>query len=51
VDLRAPLRPGTKVAEAHRRIRAVVPPLEEDRALYLDIEAVSRLLDEGALDL
>jgi len=51
VDLRAPLRPGARVAEAHRRIRAVVPRLEEDRELHRDIEAVSRLLDEGALDL
>jgi len=51
VDLRAPLRPGAKVAEAHRRIRAVVPHLDEDRELHRDIEAVGRLLDEGSLDL
>jgi histidine ammonia-lyase len=51
IDLRAPLRPGVKVAEAHRRIRAAVPHLEEDRELHRDIEAVGRLLDEGALDL
>jgi histidine ammonia-lyase len=51
IDLRAPLRPGRTVAEAHRRIRAVVPRLEEDRELHRDIEAVGRLLDEGALDL
>jgi histidine ammonia-lyase len=51
LDLRAPLRPAVKVGEAHRRIRAVVPPLEEDRALHRDIEAVSALVDEGGLDL
>jgi histidine ammonia-lyase len=51
VDLRAPLRPGAKVSEAHRRIREVVPRLEEDRELHRDIEAVGRLLDGGALDL
>ena len=51
VDLRAPLRPGAKVAEAHRRIREVVPRLEEDRELHRDIAAVARLLDDGALDL
>ena len=39
-----------RVAEAHRRIRVVVPHLEEDRELHRDIEAVRRLVDEGALD-
>jgi histidine ammonia-lyase len=51
IDLRAPLRAATRVAEAHRRIRAVVPHLEEDRALHLDIEAVGALVDAGVLDL
>jgi histidine ammonia-lyase len=51
LDLRAPLRPAVKVGEAHRRIRAVVPPLEEDRALHRDIEAVCALLDGGGLEL
>ncbi|BDG06664.1 histidine ammonia-lyase [Anaeromyxobacter oryzae] len=49
IDLRAPLRPAAPVAEAHRRIRAVVPRLEEDRELHRDIEAVCRLVDGGAL--
>jgi len=51
IDLRAPLRPAAAVAEAHRRIRAVVPRLEADRELHRDIEAVCRAVDEGALDL
>jgi histidine ammonia-lyase len=51
IDLRKPLRPAEKVAEAHARIRAVVPHLDEDRELHRDIAAVSRLVDEGALDL
>ena len=51
LDLRAPLRPARKVAEAHRRIREVVPRLEEDRELHRDIEAVCRLVDAGRLDL
>ncbi|WP_242339479.1 MULTISPECIES: histidine ammonia-lyase [Anaeromyxobacter] len=51
IDLRAPLRPAVKVAEAHRRIRAVVPRLDEDRELHRDIEAVCRLVDDGQLDL
>ena len=51
LDLRRPLRPSTRVAEAHRRIRDVVPHLDEDRELHKDISAVCRLVDEGALDL
>jgi histidine ammonia-lyase len=49
IDLRRPLRPSAKVAEAHARIREVVPPLEEDRTLHRDIEAVGELVDGGAL--
>jgi histidine ammonia-lyase len=51
IDLRAPLRPAAGVAEAHRRVRAVVPHLEADRELHRDVEAVCRLVDEGGLDL
>ena len=51
LDLRAPLRPAPRVAEAHRRVRDVVPHLDRDRELHRDVEAVCRLVDEGALDL
>ncbi len=51
LDLRRPLRPGRGVAAAHARVREVVPHLEDDRELHRDIEAVCRLVDEGALDL
>lgn len=51
VDLAAPLRPAARVAEAHARIRAVVPTLDGDRELGRDIAAVCRLVDEGVLDL
>jgi len=51
LDLAAPLRPAERVAEAHARIRAVVPTLDGDRELGRDIAAVCRLVDEGALDL
>jgi histidine ammonia-lyase len=51
IDLRAPLRPATRVAEAHARIRAAVPRLEEDRVLHRDIEAVTALVEAGRLDL
>jgi histidine ammonia-lyase len=51
LDLRQPLRPAARVAEAHRRLREVVPHLDEDRELHQDISAVCRLVDEGGLDL
>jgi histidine ammonia-lyase len=51
LDLRRPLRPAARVAEAHRRIRDVVPHLDEDRELHRDISAVCRLVDDGGLDL
>jgi histidine ammonia-lyase len=50
IDLRRPLRPAAKVAEAHARIREVAPRLEEDRILHLDIEAVTSLVASGRLD-
>ena len=50
LDLRLPLRPAARVAAAHRRIREVVPTLVGDRELHRDVEAVCRLVDEGALD-
>jgi histidine ammonia-lyase len=50
LDLRLPLRPAPRVAESHRRIRAVAPHLDGDRELHRDILAVCRLVDEGALD-
>ncbi|MCC7382621.1 MAG: histidine ammonia-lyase [Deltaproteobacteria bacterium] len=43
------LAPGRGAAAAHRAIRARVPKLEEDRVLYPDIEAVSGLIEGGAL--
>ena len=51
LDLRRPVPPAARVAEAHRRIRAAVPHLDEDRKLHRDIAAVCRLADDGALDL
>ena len=41
--------PGAGVAEAHRRIRAVVPPLAADREMGADIAAAARLVRTGAL--
>ena len=49
LDFRKPLRPGRGVAAAHAAVRAVVPTMEEDREIHRDIEAVSALIDSGAL--
>ncbi|HZX41793.1 MAG TPA: histidine ammonia-lyase [Myxococcaceae bacterium] len=49
LDFRRPLRPGRGVAAAHAAVREVVPTLEEDREIHRDIEAVSALIDSGAL--
>ena len=49
LDFRKPLRAGRGVAAAHAAVRQVVPPMEEDREIHRDIEAVSALIDSGAL--
>ncbi|HVP59172.1 MAG TPA: histidine ammonia-lyase [Myxococcaceae bacterium] len=49
LDLRRPLRAGRGVAAAHAAVREVVPTMEEDREIHRDIEAVSALIDSGAL--
>ena len=41
--------PGTGVAEAHRRIRAVIATLDADREMGADIAAATRLVRTGAL--
>jgi histidine ammonia-lyase len=41
IDYRAPLRPGKGVARGHAAVRKLVPPLERDRVLSADIEALA----------
>jgi histidine ammonia-lyase len=41
--------PGLGVAAAHRRIRAVITPLDADREMGADIAAATRLVRTGAL--
>ncbi len=48
LEFLAPLRPGIGVAAARDRVRDVVAPLDRDRALSPDIEAVERLVRDGA---
>ena len=47
LDFRRPLRPGRGVGEAHALVRAVVPPLERDRVLGPEIEAVAAAVGAG----
>ncbi|HET6981662.1 MAG TPA: aromatic amino acid lyase, partial [Myxococcaceae bacterium] len=49
LDFRKQLRAGRGVAAAHAAVRRVVPSMEEDREIHRDIEAVSALIDSGAL--
>jgi histidine ammonia-lyase len=47
VEYRRPLRAGTGVEEALRRVRAIVPPMERDRSLHPDIAALAAALHDG----
>jgi histidine ammonia-lyase len=51
IDYRAPLTPGAGVAAAHRRVRALVPPLERDRVFSGDIAILADALARGAFDI
>jgi histidine ammonia-lyase len=47
LDFRAPLRAGRGAAEAHRRVRAIVAPLGQDRVLSTDIVALADAVAAG----
>jgi histidine ammonia-lyase len=47
LEYRAPLHPGRGVQAAYDRVRAMVPPLKEDRSLSKEIERVALALREG----
>ena len=49
LEQRKPLTGGQGVEAAHRAVREVVPPLDDDRPLYRDIEAVAGLIRAGTL--
>ena len=49
LDQRAPLVPSRGVAAAQEVVRSRVPKMTGDRPLYRDIEAVTALIDSGAL--
>ena len=50
IDQRAPLRPSSAAAAAHAAVRGVVPALDEDRPLYVDIAAAKELILSGELE-
>lgn len=49
LDLLAPLKSSAVLEEARNRIRAVSPPIEGDRAFYIDIAALATLIASGQL--
>ena len=49
IDYRAPLKPGRGVALAHAAVRRVVAPLERDRVLSGDIEALALAIQQDEI--
>ena len=47
LDYRAPLKPARRLIAAHAAVRAIVPPLEQDRVLSPDIVALSDAIARG----
>jgi histidine ammonia-lyase len=50
LEYRKPLRPSREIERAHAAVRAVVPRLDQDRALAGDIEALAAAVRAGQLD-
>lgn len=50
IDLRAPLSSSAALMAAHGAVRTVVPTLLDDRPPAPDIDAVTRLIAEGAIE-
>jgi histidine ammonia-lyase len=47
LDFRAPLTAGRGAARGHALVRALVPPLEQDRVLSTDIIALAEAIERG----
>jgi histidine ammonia-lyase len=47
IEFRRPLRAGVGVEGAYRVVREAVAPLEGDRSLSAELEALRRLVDQG----
>ena len=50
LDFRAPLKPGRGLTGPHAAVRALVPPLAQDRVLSGDISALSAAIGNGVFD-
>ncbi|MDH3500479.1 MAG: histidine ammonia-lyase [Acidimicrobiia bacterium] len=48
IEYRAPLRPSPNSADAVRRVRSIVPRLDDDRPIGIDIEAIAAAIEDGA---
>ena len=49
VEFHKPLKCGEGTGAAYREIRKVIPPLEEDRVLYDDVQKVLELVNNDVL--
>src|SRR4029079_17220657 len=49
IDCRAPLKPGRGVARGHAAVRRLAAPLEQDRVLSADIEALAAAIHRDEL--
>ncbi len=50
LEYRRPLRAGVGVEHAYDTLRKIVPPLDQDRAMYNDIEQVATAIRRGDFD-
>ncbi|MDQ6622152.1 MAG: histidine ammonia-lyase [Verrucomicrobiota bacterium] len=50
LEFRRPLRASRGVERAYEKLRALVPPLEEDRSMHAEIERVAVAIREGEFD-
>jgi len=51
IEFRRPLHPSHEVERAHDAVRSIVQPLEQDRSLAADIEALASAIRAGQFDL
>ncbi|MBA2622224.1 MAG: histidine ammonia-lyase [Chthoniobacterales bacterium] len=50
LEYRRPLKAGRGVERAYEKLRALVPPLTDDRAMYQDIAQVAAAIRDGQFD-
>ena len=50
LEYRRPLKAGFGVERAYEKLRALIPPLTDDRAMYRDIERVAGAIRAGEFD-